>query len=71
MPKRPDESADERQGLMIRMPRDLHRALRHLSVDRGVPLNTLILQAIDEWWQRQPEHGRGAVAGGSRISKNK
>jgi predicted HicB family RNase H-like nuclease len=53
---------DERQGLMLRLPKELHTALRHLSIDRGVSLNAVITEVLEQWWDKQPERGRYAVA---------
>lgn len=52
--KEPKET-DDRQGLMLRLPKELHTALRHLSIDRGVSLNALLTEVLEEWWSRQPE----------------
>lgn len=46
---------DDRQGLMLRLPKELHTGLRHLSIDRGVSLNALLTEVLEEWWSRQPE----------------
>jgi predicted HicB family RNase H-like nuclease len=50
--------ADDRQGLMLRLPVELHTALRHLSIDRKVSLNALITEVLEHWWSRQPERER-------------
>ena len=47
---------DEKQGLMLRLPKSFHTALRHVSIDRGQSLNTLITEVLEEWWSKQPEH---------------
>lgn len=52
------EAVQEKQGLMLRLPKNLHTALRHVSIDRGTSLNTLITEVLEEWWSRQPERGR-------------
>ncbi|MEP7247160.1 MAG: toxin-antitoxin system HicB family antitoxin [Gammaproteobacteria bacterium] len=46
---------DEKQGLMLRLPKSLHTALRHVSIDRGVSLNTLLTEVLEAWWAKQPE----------------
>ena len=62
---RPNE--DDRQGLMLRLPKELHTALRHLSIDRGVSLNAVITEVLEQWWAKQPERGRySKEPGGSR-----
>jgi predicted HicB family RNase H-like nuclease len=53
---------DERQGLMLRLPKELHTALRHLSIDRGVSLNAVITEVLEQWWTKQPERARYQVA---------
>lgn len=55
---------DERQGLMLRLPKELHTALRHLSIDRGVSLNAIITEVLEAWWEKQPE--RASYASGKR-----
>jgi predicted HicB family RNase H-like nuclease len=47
---------DDRQGLMLRLPKELHTALRHLSIDRKESLNALITEVLEDWWSKQPEH---------------
>ena len=54
--KKVEPKDDERQGLMLRLPKELHTALRHLSIDRGVSLNAVITEVLEEWWAKQPEH---------------
>lgn len=53
--KRDDPGQDERQALMVRLPKELHRALRHLSIDRKVSLNAIITEVLEAWWAGQPE----------------
>ncbi len=54
--KKDQAAADEKQGLMLRLPKSLHTALRHVSIDRGVSLNALITEVLEDWWSKQPEH---------------
>ena len=56
--KKKDQPADEKQGLMLRLPKSLHTALRHVSIDRGVSLNTLITEVLETWWSKQPERAK-------------
>jgi predicted HicB family RNase H-like nuclease len=56
--KKAKEDTDDRQGLMLRLPKELHTALRHVSIDRGTSLNTLITEVLEEWWKRQPERSK-------------
>jgi|CZKU01.1.fsa_nt_gi predicted HicB family RNase H-like nuclease len=60
--RKKDEPSDERQGLMLRLPKDLHTALRHLSIDRGVSLNSVITEVLEDWWAKQPERARYGLA---------
>jgi len=53
--KKVQATADEKQGLMLRLPKNLHTGLRHLSIDRGVSLNALVTEVLEGWWERQPE----------------
>jgi predicted HicB family RNase H-like nuclease len=48
----------EMQRFIMRMPKELHRQLRFLSVDRGVSLNSMIVETLERWWKAQPEHGK-------------
>ncbi len=43
---------------MLRLPKSLHTALRHVSIDRAVSLNTLITEVLESWWTKQPEHAK-------------
>jgi hypothetical protein len=52
---RKDDPNDDRQGFMLRLPKSLHAALRHLSIDRHVSLNALITEVLEAWWATQPE----------------
>jgi predicted HicB family RNase H-like nuclease len=56
--RRKDETSDERQGLMLRLPKNLHSALRHLSIDRGISLNGIITEVLEDWWSKQPERAK-------------
>lgn len=60
MASKKDQTTDERQGLMLRLPVELHTALRHLSIDRKVSLNALITDVLEEWWSKQPERKKYA-----------
>jgi predicted HicB family RNase H-like nuclease len=46
---------NDRQGLMLRLPKELHNGLRHLAIDRGVSLNALLTEVLEQWWSQQPE----------------
>ncbi len=60
---------DDRQGLMLRLPKELHTALRHVSIDRGVSLNALLTEVLEQWWAQQPERSRYRGAGSKRDSR--
>jgi predicted HicB family RNase H-like nuclease len=49
---------ERRAQMLVRVPKELHRALKHAAVDRETSLNELVLNALDEWWQVQPERRR-------------
>jgi predicted HicB family RNase H-like nuclease len=59
------EPVEEKQGLMVRLPKALHTALRHVSIDRGTSLNALITEVLEEWWAKQSERSK-YKGGGSR-----
>lgn len=48
---------------MLRLPKRLHTALRHVSIDRGVSLNTLLTEVLEYWWAKQPEPTKYRTAG--------
>jgi predicted HicB family RNase H-like nuclease len=48
-------TSGEKQGVMLRLPKSLHTALRHASIDRGASLNALITEVLTDWWSQQPE----------------
>ncbi|ACL67016.1 hypothetical protein A2cp1_3690 [Anaeromyxobacter dehalogenans 2CP-1] len=43
-----------------RLPLELHRALGHLAVDRGVPLNDIIVEGLRDFWARSPDRKKYA-----------
>jgi predicted HicB family RNase H-like nuclease len=54
----PSAEATPRVQLLVRIPRELHRGLKHAAVDRNRSLNALVLSALEEWWQAQPDRRR-------------
>jgi len=56
-----DHEQDETQNVVVPLPKVLHRQLRFLSVERGRPMNALIVEAVRSWWERQPEFGKYPV----------
>lgn len=63
MAARKKTATDERQGLMLRLPPELHTALRHLSIDRKTSLNALVVGVLEEWWSQQPERSKYRTGG--------
>jgi predicted HicB family RNase H-like nuclease len=51
-------SDGDRVQVLLRLPRDLHRALKHAAVDRDTSVNEMLSQALREWWKDQPERVR-------------
>lgn len=63
MASKKEAASDEKQGLMLRLPKSLHTALRHVSIDRSVSLNALITEVLEEWWAKQPERTKYRTGG--------
>jgi hypothetical protein len=63
-PEQAKDQQEETQNVVIPLPKGLHRELRFLSVDRDRPMNALILEAINNWWARQPEFGKYPLEAG-------
>lgn len=49
------------------LPKELHTALRHVSVDRGVSLSALLTEVLEQWWSKQPE--RSKYSAGSKAGR--
>ena len=62
MAARKDARKEPEQKFVLRLPEDFHRALRHVAIDRGVSLNALITEVLEQWWSKQPEHMRYPAA---------
>ena len=45
---------DEVKGFLLRLPVDLYKWLKHVSVDRGGSINSLIVEALEEFRKRHP-----------------
>lgn len=58
MAAKKEKAEDGKQGLMLRLPKRLHSALRHVSIDRERSLNTLITDVLEDWWSKQPERAK-------------
>lgn len=56
--KKDPDATDEKQPLMLRLPKALHAGLRHVAIDRGVSLNALLTGVLEDWWSKQPERQR-------------
>jgi predicted HicB family RNase H-like nuclease len=54
--KKAADSNEAEQKFVLRLPKGFHTALRHVAIDRGLSLNALITQVLDEWWAKQPEN---------------
>lgn len=46
---------DRQKAFSLRLPAELHQQLRHYSIDQHVPLNDVIVRAVEEWWSRVPD----------------
>jgi predicted HicB family RNase H-like nuclease len=57
--KEPAKEAE--QKFVLRLPEGLHRALRHVSIDRRTSLNAMIIEALEAWWSKQPERERSGI----------
>jgi predicted HicB family RNase H-like nuclease len=66
MAARKDTRKESEQKFVLRLPEDFHRALRHVAIDRGVSLNRLILEVLEQWWAKHPEHAVYAKRGAHR-----
>jgi len=52
---RTEGKSPERVQLLLRIPRSLHRALRHVAIDRETSMNDLVVSTLEKWWGEQPE----------------
>jgi predicted HicB family RNase H-like nuclease len=44
------EDAAERVQLLVRVPKSLHRSLKHAAIDRDASVNDLVIEALERWW---------------------
>jgi predicted HicB family RNase H-like nuclease len=51
------EGVEEKKMLTIRVPAELHREARVLSVREGVSLNELVTRWLTSWVKRMKEEG--------------
>jgi hypothetical protein len=55
MAAKKEPTSEVEQKFVLRLPEGLHHALRHVSIDRKTSLNTMIIEALEQWWSKQPE----------------
>lgn len=56
------------QAFVVRLPRAIDRALRHVAIDKDRTLNDIVIEAIETWGASQPAYGkyRGEAADESK-----
>lgn len=52
---RPRKLTDH-QTFPLRLPRELHRQLRHHAIDAGSSLNDILVDVIERWWNNMPKN---------------
>ena len=52
---RPPKLGDH-QLFSLRLPTDLHRALKTYAFVSGKSFNDVLVEVLKDWWARQPEH---------------
>ena len=57
-PKTAEEKPTEFQSFTVRIPVDLHRALRVVAADENTSINEKLTQILQEWWQEKPDRRR-------------
>jgi hypothetical protein len=55
-----EEQQAERVQLLVRVPRVLHRALKHAAVDRDTSMNDLVITALEQWSAEELEGAKVA-----------
>ena len=59
------------QLFSLRLPSDLHGALRHYALDDERSLNDVLVQVIQDWWHDQGDSLRHRYeAGGHAVGAN-
>jgi predicted HicB family RNase H-like nuclease len=61
VPRKPrdvDPSAADYQSFTVRLPAELHHALRVVAADENKSLNELLTQVLQDWWQSKPDRKR-------------
>ena len=46
-------SKPSRQPFFLRLDPALHKALRHYALDQGRPLNDILVEVINAWWDER------------------
>lgn len=44
----------ETQAITLRLPVELHRAMRHYTIEARKSMNELITEVLQDWWSSQP-----------------
>jgi predicted HicB family RNase H-like nuclease len=61
VPRKPQPAAEDAvtyQSFTVRIPADLHRALRVVAADENQSLNELLTEVLKSWWQQKPDRRR-------------
>jgi predicted HicB family RNase H-like nuclease len=58
--KTAEEQEIDRVQLLVRVPRLLHRALKHAAVDRDTSMNELVITALEQWSAKELEGAKVA-----------
>jgi predicted HicB family RNase H-like nuclease len=56
--KTAEEQEIDRVQLLVRVPRLLHRALKHAAVDRDTSMNDLVITALEQWSAKELEDAK-------------
>jgi hypothetical protein len=58
MPKKSADADTEDVALTVRIPPDVHRALRLAAAEQDRSLNLQIVEVLREWWEKKPDRSR-------------
>lgn len=50
---RPRKVEGEAKPFLLRLPEELHLELRHHALDEGRSLQDVLVEVIQEWWEKQ------------------
>ncbi len=53
----PGKKGPPTRQLLLRIPEDLHKGLRHLSIDKRASINKMLIKVIQDWYDEQATHG--------------